>query len=399
MKKACKRPTTTPRDPQMRCQQRPGTTSDGTYVMLGKKRIYLGVWGLEETQTKYDQVMSEWRANGRMYIEHHPDITIMELAVGYLAHCESYYGKDDSAVITATSATAPLASLYGATIAKDFGCRKLKAVRGAIIQQGIDRKRPYTRGGVNRLVGGIRRMFRWAVREELIPVTVATALEMLEPLRKGKCTLKDNPPIQPVERKSLEVIAAHLNTSTKALMWLMYYTGARCAEIVNLKPCDIDRSRTLWEITLATHKTANVTGTPRKIYVGQNGQSAIRKLLLKRKDTEFLFQPGDHFEKVKARSFSPRRPDQKDNPRKTDRGISETYTTTSFRNALGYACKAAGVPKFTPHQLRHSAATNIRGELGLEAAQAVLGHTTVSETQVYALVAEKRAQEAMATLG
>jgi integrase len=48
------------------------------------------------------------------------------------------------------------------------------------------------------------------------------------------------------------------------------------------------------------------------------------------------------------------------------------------------ACKAAGVPAWSPLQLRHTAATVIRERFGVEAAQGVLGHSRVETTQVYA---------------
>ena len=37
-----------------------------------------------------------------------------------------------------------------------------------------------------------------------------------------------------------------------------------------------------------------------------------------------------------------------------------------------------------PHQLRHNAATRLRKEFGLEAAQVILGHKTLAVTEVYA---------------
>jgi integrase len=39
---------------------------------------------------------------------------------------------------------------------------------------------------------------------------------------------------------------------------------------------------------------------------------------------------------------------------------------------------------WSPHQLRHTAATPLRKEYGLEAAQVVLGHKTLSVTEIYA---------------
>ncbi len=50
--------------------------------------------------------------------------------------------------------------LYGTTPAKDFGPVALKAVRGTLVAAGFCRKL------VNRRVGRVRRMFKWAVAEE-----------------------------------------------------------------------------------------------------------------------------------------------------------------------------------------------------------------------------------------
>ena len=42
------------------------------------------------------------------------------------------------------------------------------------------------------------------------------------------------------------------------------------------------------------------------------------------------------------------------------------------------------IPRWSPNQLRHAAATEIRRRFGLEAAQVVLGHSKADVTQVYA---------------
>ena len=48
------------------------------------------------------------------------------------------------------------------------------------------------------------------------------------------------------------------------------------------------------------------------------------------------------------------------------------------------ACKAAAVPHWHPHQLRHSHATEVRRQFGLEAAQVALGHAQAAVTEIYA---------------
>lgn len=60
------------------------------------------------------------------------------------------------------------------------------------------------------------------------------------------------------------------------------------------------------------------------------------------------------------------------------------YETGAYAHAIAKACKKAGVPVWGPNRLRHTAATEIRKRFGLEAAQAVLGHATMTITEVYA---------------
>jgi len=46
--------------------------------------------------------------------------------------------------------------------------------------------------------------------------------------------------------------------------------------------------------------------------------------------------------------------------------------------------RAKTIPTWHPHQLRHTAATLARKELGVEAARAYLGHSSASMTELYA---------------
>jgi integrase len=74
----------------------------------------------------------------------------------------------------------------------------------------------------------------------------------------------------------------------------------------------------------------------------------------------------------------------------------DRYDTASYRHAITRAVEALNkerkakdpsavpVEDWSPNQLRHAAATQIRKEFGLEAAQVVLGHTSADITQVYA---------------
>jgi site-specific recombinase XerD len=56
----------------------------------------------------------------------------------------------------------------------------------------------------------------------------------------------------------------------------------------------------------------------------------------------------------------------------------------SLRNAVYQACDRAGVKRFSPNQLRHNFATEVRARHGIEAARVMLGHEDLSTTEIYA---------------
>jgi integrase len=57
------------------------------------------------------------------------------------------------------------------------------------------------------------------------------------------------------------------------------------------------------------------------------------------------------------------------------------------------------LPKWTPYQLRHTAATKVRKEMGYECAGATLGHTNMSATAIYAERNQGLADEAAKRFG
>jgi len=67
--------------------------------------------------------------------------------------------------------------------------------------------------------------------------------------------------------------------------------------------------------------------------------------------------------------------------------------------AIAAACEKAGVPHWHPNQLRHTKATEIRREEGLDASRVVLGHRSPQITETYAEIDTKKAIEVMAKMG
>ncbi len=123
----------------------------------------------------------------------------------------------------------------------------------------------------------------------------------------------------------------------------------------------------------------------------------IVKDFLKPDVQAYIFSPRDTMtQRYGARPTHRRKPN---NERKTKRRIRDSYTTNTYARAITYACDKIGVPRWSPNQLRHSAATRLRKEFGLDVAQAVLGHKTAEVTQVYAELDRGKALDAMKRSG
>src|SRR5262249_1510952 len=77
----------------------------------------------------------------------------------------------------------------------------------------------------------------------------------------------------------------------------------------------------------------------------------------------------------------------------------EHYTVASYDRAISKACQRASVPHWHPNQLRHTKATEIRREAGLEEARALLGHRSPAITEVYGELDIEKAARIIEKLG
>ena len=153
----------------------------------------------------------------------------------------------------------------------------------------------------------------------------------------------------------------------KAMLELLYASGVRITELINLKVSDVDFDNCFIRVVGKGKKERIVPITDvaikyLKIYIED-----YRNLILKNRDSEYLF-------------------------------ISNTFKNISrqgFFKILKAECNRCGIEKsVSPHVLRHSFATHLlKHGADLRIIQELLGHEDISTTQIYAHLVNDKLRE------
>lgn len=419
-------------------------------VTKRRRDYWLGEYGTPESRERYHRLIAEWEANGRR-LPHLQEaegtadqgMTVAELIAEYWRWASSYYNKryaDPLKVVLRL-----LRRYFGHTPASAFGPKKLRMLRETMIHgdpTSDPPRKPWSRRTINLAVGRIRHLFKWAASHELVPVSVYQSLCTVEPLRRGRSAARETEPVRPVPEELLQATLPHLSRPVRALVELQLLTGARPGELLGLRPCDIefDEETGIWTYRPESHKNA-FRGKERVIYFGPRAQQILRPFLSDRPTSAYCFSPAEADAERRARLHEQRktplscgnRPETnvRDDPK---RKPGDRYTTDSYRRAIEYACEKAFPPparlarregetktawlkrlrpkqkeelaewrrahRWHPHQLRHNAATLIRRQFGLEAAQLALGHASALITDaVYAERDREKVIEIMRRIG
>jgi integrase len=261
-------------------------------VTIDGKDLYLGNHGTGRSRAEYDRLIAEWMANGRRLPVVNQGLTLVELIALHWRHCETFYVKDgrptsEQAVIRL--AMRPLKELYGHTSAANFGPLALRTLRERYIADKL------ARNVVNAYVNRVRRMFRWAVGQELLPPSVAQALAAVEGLQRGRSTARETEPIGPVGQDVIDVTLPYLSPVIRDMIALQKLTGTRPSEICEVRPCDVDRSGKVWKYRPESHKTEH-HGRQRVIFIGPQAQRIFAPYLL-RPAGAYCFTPAESEEK------------------------------------------------------------------------------------------------------
>lgn len=403
----------TRKDPGYRLHKASGQA----FVELNGKRIYLGRYGTDDSRQRYYSTLARWRSNGCRLRVPGDDTTIVELCVSFLEWAQRYYvkaGRQTNSFDKVRDMTQAVSKLFGRTLIRDFSPGDLISVRQEYIDRGV------TRGTCNERTQCVKRMFRWGVEQQMVPPNVLVGVEAVRGLRRGRCELQEGPGVRPVDEAVVEQTLPFLTATLQGMVRLQLHTGMRPQEAIACRLADLDMTGPVWVYKPAHHKT-ELHGKTRTVLIGPRGQEALRPFLGVA-TTEPIFKPSDSAdERREARRLARRTPlscgnregtNRKENPQ---RRPGDTWTSSTYRRAVERACLQAFPPPdglageelvawrkdhvWTPNRLRHSFASRVRREFGLDVAQTMLGHSHARVTEIYAERDERRGVEVAARIG
>jgi len=215
-----------------------------------------------------------------------------------------------------------------------------------------------------RQLSSFRRFFRYLLREGVIAEDPTTQIAMPKIGR----TLPQSLTEEEVEALlAAPVVSDPLGHRDRAMLELLYATGVRVSELINLKLSQVNLNQGVLRIIGKGDRE-------RLIPLGDEAQDWVKKfidgprvkILLKRQ-TEYLFPTG--------------------------RG--DRMTRQAFWHIIKRYAKKAGIgKKLSPHTVRHAFATHLLNNgADLRVVQLLLGHSDVSTTQIYTHVARERMKE------
>lgn len=167
--------------------------------------------------------------------------------------------------------------------------------------------------------------------------------------------------IQPNEKKREYAIR------NQCIILLLLNTGMRVSECVNLNLIDVDLIENTIRVLGKGNKERIVFFMPSVVPYLETYLKEIRpKLLLNPLDEAFFIN-----------------------------SKGSRITSRAIENILNERAKQAKIPfKVTPHMLRHSFATNLlNNDVDIKMVQELLGHSSLSTTQIYTHVSKKRLQK------
>ena len=208
-----------------------------------------------------------------------------------------------------------------------------------------------------RKTAALKAFCRWMAREGTISADPTANLAAGRLTQRIPTTLT----VEEVIRLLVQPDESKRGLRDRALLELLYATGLRVSELVNLRIADVN-------LQVGFVRCTGKGGKERIVPLGKHAAQAVTKYLETRSDARAALFPGYKGKPLTREGF--------------------------WRLLRRYATAAGNDKPVTPHTLRHSFATHLlQGGADLRAIQEMLGHASISTTQIYTHVSADHLRE------
>ena len=251
----------------------------------------------------------------------------------------------------------------------------VEAFRAGLVTGDPDTgRRPLAASSVARTMAAVRGLHRFATRDGLTPTDAAAGVRPPRPARRLPKALPVDQVVAILEASgdaSTESDAARIRD--RAMLELLYASGARASELIGLDVDDLDG---LDDAAGGTVVLRGKGGKERVVPIGRPACDALSAYLIRARPA--LASRGGPALFLNQRG-----------------GRMSRQTLWSV---IGRAARRAGVTaEVSPHTMRHSFATHLLdGGADIRVVQELLGHSSVTTTQVYTLVTVETLREVWA---
>lgn len=160
----------------------------------------------------------------------------------------------------------------------------------------------------------------------------------------------------------------------KALLELLFCSGLRVSELAKLKKDDVNLTRDEFTVTGKGRKN-------RVVFLSEQATYWLKRYLTARGDMNpFMFVSHDKNKKARLVSIKGKLQEEE-----------SPITSRSIQRIVQKYAKLAGITKpVTPHTLRHTFATDLlQNGADIRSVQSMLGHSSITTTQVYTHITDK----------
>lgn len=339
---------------------------------------YLGSWGSDRSFDNYrealtglgfgpEQIDAALVAARAKFARPNPSrqtaFTVRQLYAEFIRWAPTYYrlpsGEPTSEVRSFRCALKDVLARLGSTATDNVRPADLYRIR----QSWIDRR--WCRKTINDHLGRVIRVFRWGLDEDrgFVSEQTVAVLRLIRPLRPFRSAAKESRVVVGADPVAVESTAAAVDPVVGAMLRLQLYTGMRPGEVRSLRRPMVrtEDGRAVIDFQFE-HKTG-YRQKRRVVPLGPRAAELLAPWLARcESDGQFVFRPA-----------LLRRPKTK---------LSK-FEGWSYARMVRSGCKKAGVVTFSPNQIRHLVAEEVRRSHGLDAAQALLGHSQRATTERY----------------